>query len=529
MKSFFLSNILVFLLAVSCTNAQRNSKYTPSKTFAPNPSPFKDHLGINAFEWDFSDEDNSIIPPGRKNIMRSFGGFRHYMDWEKLESEEGSYTFNPVHSGGWNYDMIYEWCKAEEIEVLADLKTCPSWLLKTYPEDQRNAENVPAPYGLNRNEPASYVKQAKVAFQFAARYGHNKDVPRALMSVNANPRWTDDPRNHVRIGLGYINYIECDNERDKTWKGPQAHQNAEEYAANMSAFYDGHMGRLGKNAGVKTADPSMTVVMGGLSDPNADYVIRMINWCRRYRGYKPDGSVNLCFDVINYHSYNNDYVSSGDPTVGKAPELSQAARIADEFVSMSKKYAPGTEVWITEAGYDLNSKSPQRAIAIGNKTALITQADWILRSSFLYARHGLKRSFYYMLDDLDLNSSGPYASSGFAVGNKRRPVADYFFQTKKLIGGFHFLKNLNADPVVDVYGLNSRKIFVMFVPDEKNGKVEFRLNLGNAYSAKIYTLVPGEDTMSSKIVAAPKGVLSITLTETPVFVEPLGLAPPKSK
>ncbi|CAM4384265.1 hypothetical protein SAMN06265348_11454 [Pedobacter westerhofensis] len=519
MKPLFLINILIFLLAVSCTNAQKESKNIPVRIFPSNPSLFKNHLGINAFEWDFSDSDNGLIPESRKKVIRSFGGFRHYMDWDKLESEEGKYTFNPVHSGGWNYDMIYQWCKSENIEVLADLKSCPSWLVNTYPKDQRNAENVPAPYGLNRKLPSSYLKQAKVAFQFAARYGHNKAVPRALVSVNTNARWPGDQLNYVRVGLGYVKYIECDNERDKTWKGPQAHQNAEEYAANMSAFYDGHMGKLGKNAGVKTADPSMKVVMGGLSDPDIKYVIKMIEWCKKNRGYKADGSVNLCFDVINYHAYNNDWTGSADPTVGKPPELSRAAALADAFVAMARKHANGTEVWNTESGYDINTKSPQRAIAIGKKPALITQADWMLRSALLYARHGIKRSFFYMLDDVDPNSTTQYGTSGFAVGSKRRPVADYFFQVKKLMGDFHFVKNMKTDPIVDVYGLNGRKIFVMFVPDEQDRRTAFRLNMGTASSVTVYTPVAGADSMRAKIVATPKGILNIMLTETPVFVE----------
>ena len=520
MKIRKLSIIALLLLAAACTNAQRNNKNSTPKSFSPNNSPFKNYLGINAFEWDFSDDDNTMIPAGRMAVMRSFGGLRHYMDWDKLETEQGKYTFNPVHSGGWNYDMIYKWCKEEGIDVLADLKTCPSWLLKTYPEDQRNAENVPAPYGLDRNKPSTYVKQAKVAFQFAARYGRNTAVPKELMSVNPNPRWTNDPVNQVRIGLGYVKYIECDNERDKTWRGPQAHQNAEEYAANMSAFYDGHKGTLGKNVGIKTADPTMQVVMGGLADPDIEYVIKMIEWCKKNRGYKADGSVDLCFDVINYHAYNNDYNGGADATIGKAPDMSMAARIADEFVTMSKKYAKGMEVWITESGYDLNPKSPQRAVATGSRTALITQADWMLRSSFLYARHGLKRSFYYMLDDLDPNATGPYASSGFAEGHKRRPVADYFLQTKKLIGNFTFVKSLSVNPVVDIYGAGGRKVYVLYLPDDKDRKFAFTLNMGTGVSsAKIYRLAPGADEMKVETVAAPKGKLNLTLTETPVFVE----------
>lgn len=527
MKITSLSLIISFLLLNCGSDAQRHVKNDiPVKrraarvqTFSPNDSPFKHHLGINGFEWDFSDQDGDFISSAKMEVIRSFGTFRHYIDWEKLESEKGQYTFNPTHSGGWNYDMIYKRCKAEGIEVLSCIKNGPPWLINTYPEAKRNGDNVPAPYGLNRNLPATYLLQAKVGFQFAARYGHNKNVPPELVSVNRKPRWYNDRMNIVKIGRGYINYVECDNERDKDWRGPEAHQNAEEYAANMSAFYDGHMGKMGKNAGVKTADPSMKVVMGGLSNPDIDYVIKMIEWCKKNRGYKPDGSVNLCFDVINYHLYNNDYIAGRGATVGKAPELSPAAKTADAFVRMAKQYANGMEVWITEAGYDLNPKSPQRAIAIGDKPAEITQADWMLRSALLYQRHGLKSSFFYMLDDVDPKSEIQYSSAGFADGHHRRPVADYFLQTKKLMGDFHFIRNTNTEPMVDVYGLGERQIYVLFVPDEKNRKAPFSLNLGKADSAKVYTLVPGADEMSVKTVATNNGILNLTLTETPVFVE----------
>lgn len=516
MKLIHLSLFTFFLLATSCSDAQ---KYTLSHPGLSNSSTFKAHLGINAFEWDFSDQDASVLSPDKIEVMRSFGTFRHYMDWEKLESEEGQYTFNPTHSGGWNYDMIYAQCKSEGIQILSCMKNGPPWLMNTYPANLRNGDNVPAPYGLDRTDPATYIIQARTAFQFAARYGHNTAVNPKLVKVNTKPRWNNDPVNEVKIGLGYVSYIECDNERDKTWRGPQAHQNPEEYAANMSAFYDGNMGKLGKNVGVKTADPQMKVVMGGLSDPDVSYVIKMIEWCKKHRGYKADGSVNLCFDVINYHLYNNDYIAGGQATVGKAPELSLAAKTADDFVAMSKEYAGGMDVWITESGYDLNPKSPQRAIAIGAKPVRITQADWMLRSALLYQRHGLKRSFFYMLDDVDPKSTIQYSSAGFSDGHSRRPVADYFYQTKKLMGDFHFVKNLSIDPMVDVYGWKNKQLYVLFVPDEKGREVNFHLKLEQTGSVKVRHLVPGANEMETKVVPLNKGMLNITLTETPVFVE----------
>ena len=90
---------------------------------APKKSPvFKNLLGINGFEWDFYQSGVPGISAPKMKAIQSFGVIRHYMDWEKLELTEGKYTFNPTHAGGWNYDLMYERCKADGIEVMACLK-----------------------------------------------------------------------------------------------------------------------------------------------------------------------------------------------------------------------------------------------------------------------------------------------------------------------------------------------------------------------------------------------------------------------
>ncbi len=496
----------------------------PAIPGTPSTTPFSEFLGINAFEWDFVDPASpETIDESKFEIIKSFSGIRHYLDWEKVESEEGKYTFSPAHSGGWDYDLIYQRMKDGAMDVIIDIKTCPEWLVNTYPSDQRDGENVPAPYGLNRSDPASYIQQARAAFQLAARYGTNKNVDPSLVTVNSSVRWTADRPNVVRIGLGTVKYIECDNERDKWWKGPKAQQSPEEYAANMSAFYDGNKGKLGKNVGVKTADPNMMVVMGGLANPDPEFVIKMIEWCRKNRGTKADGSVDLCFDIINYHFYANDAnTNNGNATVGIAPELSLNAKIAKEFTDMSNKYANNMPVWITEAGYDVGKNTPQRAIPIGSKNSQVTQADWNLRTSFLYARNGLKKSIFYMLDDVDINSTTQYSSSGFVNSNgSKRPSADYFLQTKKLIGNYTYNSTLNSDPIVDLYKLDKKEVYVLTIPDQKGRTATYELNLGDAKQAIIHTLQIGKNEMLSKTVNTTNGKLQVAVTETPIFVEKL--------
>jgi endoglucanase len=479
-------------------------------------------MGVNGFEWDVENPDApGQIDETRLKGLKNFTGFRHYLDWQKLESTEGGYTFNPVHSGGWNYDVLYQRLKAENITVLACLKTLPDWLLNTYPGDQRELENVPVRYGKDFSDPNSYVEQGKVAFQFAARYGANSSVPANLLHVDQSTRWAGDGVNEVKIGLNLVKYIECDNERDKWWKGRKAYQTGREYAANLSAFYDGNKNTMGAGVGVKNADPSMQVVMGGLASATPDYVRGMIDWCKQYRGYKADGSVNLCWDVINYHLYSNDASTSqgGNSTRGAAPEVSNTAQVAQSFVQMAHQYANDMPVWVTETGYDTNQGSPLKAIAIGNKSVLQTEADWTLRTALLYARWGIDRTFFYMLADDNASSPVQFNSSGLVNADRSpKPAADFLRQANQVLGNYTYTGTLNTDPIVDRYEANGKIIYALVVPDEKNRTATYTLDLGSATTATIYQPTAGQANMTATPVSAPNGKLTITVTETPQFV-----------
>lgn len=497
------------------------------------PFKLKNTFGVNAFEWDFeSPYDSYNIDDSRLNAIKQFTGVRHYMDWEKLESQEGSYTYSPVHSGGWNYDAIYESCKAEGIAVLACLKTIPGWMQQSYPGDQRDAENVPARYGKDLSDPQSYIEQARMAFQYIARYGSNTNVDPSLLQVNSTPRWTNDDVNTIKVGMNVIKYIECDNERDKWWKGRKAYQTAFEYAANLSAFYDGHKHTMGPGVGVKNADPNVQVVMGGIADPNPGYLRGMIEWCRIHRGYLPDGKIDLCWDVINYHLYSNDAATSqgGNASRGAAPEVSKAAEVATSFIKMAHEYANGMPVWVSELGYDLNQGSPLKAIPIGNKSEYQTQADWILRSALLYARSGVQKVFFYQLYDDNFNNPVQFGSMGLLNEDRsRRPAADFLLQTRQLLGEYSYKETLNNHPLVDHYELDGKDAYALMVPGENGGTVDYTLHLNGANAACIYTPKAGRDTMEMTKVGVTNGELPLTLTETPIFVIPEKQSSPEIK
>ncbi|MCK8495661.1 T9SS type A sorting domain-containing protein [Spirosoma sp. RP8] len=498
--------------------------YQPSQRQITAPTvratPFRQSLGVNVFEWNFEEGSSPWkVEDSRVEAMNAFSSVRHYLDWEKLESQKGNYTFNPSGSGSWNYDAIYERCQAEGIEVLACLKTIPKWLETTYPEGERDYENVPAPYGSDLLSPNSYIDQARLGFQFAARYGSNKKVDPSLVKVSNVKTWAGI--NEVKIGLGLIRYVECENERDKTWKGRKAYQSAREYAANLSAFYDGHKNTLGSGVGVKNADPSMTVVIGGLAASSTDYVRGMVDWCREFRGYLPDGRINLCWDVINQHLYANDAKSSqnGGGSRGAAPELSGVGEQAAAFVALSHQLAHDMPVWITEAGYDVNQGSPFKAIAIGNKSVLETHADWTLRTALLYTRVGIDRLFFYQLYDDNIQNPTQFSSMGLVNSDKtRKPAADYLYQTHRLLGDYRYKETISTDPLVDRYELDGRSAYMLVIPDERGRTGTYQLSVNKGDTAQLYTPKIGSDVMSQTSLLSTTGTVTVQVSETPVFV-----------
>jgi hypothetical protein len=502
-------------------------KGVPFTKAALKSVPLKNFFGINGFEWDFLEDPKkpgvtNVICEPKLKAMETFTAFRHYMDWKTIEATEGSYSFNPTRLGNWNFDVIYERLKKDGITVLPCLKTLPDWMINTYPADERDNENVPARYGSNLLDPKSYIEQSRAAFQFVARYGYNKNIAADLIKVNTTPRWPNDAVNAIKVGLGYIKYIECENERDKWWKGRKAYQTAFEYAANLSAFYDGNKNTMAPGVGVKNADPGIKVVIGGICT-DKDYIRGIIDWCKQYRGYHTDGTVNLCFDVINYHLYNTDvdkehYGQSG--TRGKAPELSIAAENASDFVQMAHDFGSDKEVWVTESGYDINQGSTVKAIAIGDKSPLLVQADWILRTSLMYARLGIKKNFFFLSYDVDAASATQFSSSGLINKDEyytRKPAADYLYQTNKLFGNFSYQKTVNTNPIIDKYTDGTKVMYMLVIADEVGRKGEYDLNIGSA-NATVYSPVAGSDDMRVTKITTHNGIVKIPVSETPVFV-----------
>ncbi|WP_162053202.1 hypothetical protein [Pontibacter pamirensis] len=503
--------------------------YKAPAPYVPEMAPIGNMLGMVILWPDVVDPQNiwDGVAEHKWEALKGYTCFRDYTDWKTFEDKEGEFTYEPSAWGGALRDTYYQRMHDEGKEVMVCPQKVPDWFQEAnYPPEQRGESNVPKAWDADGENWDSYRKVAHLYYRISARYGRNKDIPEEFLSVKEEPFYPNQPANKSKAGLGTVQYMQVDNEPDRYWHGRQAYQNGREYAARSSACYDGHKGKMGPGYGVKTADPSMQVVVGGLVG-DIGFMRGMIDWSKENRGYKLNDKrqkvVDLPFDIIDYHVYHNTANSTQDQqanTTGICPELSTATERAKSFLQLSYEECEGMPVQISETGYDVHSESPQRAMATPTRSILQTQADWGIRAALLYARLGIYRIYTYMATDVTNPGPGKYSTSGEidkVNGYKRRPAADFKAQLNKLMGSYTYKRTLSSDPAVDVYELKDDEIYVLWIPDQVSRTGEYELNLGTD-KAVIHSLVEGAGEMKKVAVKTKNGKLKITATETPVFV-----------
>jgi len=326
--------------------------------------------------------------------------------------------------------------KSLGVNVLLCSHQCPEWVRNTGRGDGNN-DFAPIPKGAKRDDPASYKDYASFLFQIAARYGRVKHAD-SVLRVDTTSRWNGDIPNVKKSGLDLLKYLEPWNEPDKFWvKGTEAYFEPEETAAMMSACYDGHEGRLGAGVGIKTADPSMVVVMPGLSDYATEYETKMTTWFSANRTDK-----SWPCDIMNWHHYSNignkagQYPAQWKDSGACLPKDDANFDTVLDRVRRSKDI--GKKVWITEFGADRNAPSMMHSKGVG-KTDAAFQAEIIIESIKAYKAAGVDAVFIF--NGCDENSGadgGQFESSGIftsqADGYKPTPASEALRAYLKPVG-----------------------------------------------------------------------------------------------
>lgn len=300
-------------------------------------------------------------------------------------------------------DDYLQRAKEKGINPLLCIHQTPEWFRNTGRGDGNN-DFAPIKAGASRTDPASYKEYAEFLFQVAARYGRVK-LPDNVLEVDTTPRWSGDILNEKKSGLDLLTYLEIWNEPDKWWKkGTEAYFEPEETAAMMSACYDGHEGKLGGGVGIKQADPSMKVIMPGITDTNLPYMQKMDAWFKTNRKDR----VWPC-DTLNVHHYANrgnkkdqypaQWVDEGACTPVYDSNFPAIRDIVDFAAGMGKK------VWQTEFGADKIGPSMMLAKGIAESNEQF-QSKIIIQAVKDYKSAGVDAVFVFNSSDENNGADG---------------------------------------------------------------------------------------------------------------------------
>ena len=377
----------------------------PARTPAAPPAApaLRSLLGANAFAFMYD-----------KNpaFTAAVGALREYSDWDGVGFLLASWYANTTR---------------DSLQAHMCMQGYPSWT-HGVPENKTmdnwkplNASTYATPGTAML--PASYASVASHAFQVAARYGAVAVPAGQLLLAPGQP---------ARSGLGTMRELEILNEANGDWEGREAYFAPYEYAALLSAAFDGHGGALGAGFGARAADPAFRVVMTGLSWPQGpspqttvDYLEAMRSWAAAHRA---DGEFPA--DVLNVH-----YYCRGD-SAGTAPEECGLTETLSALCAYRDAHLPALELWLSEFGYDTNAPSPQLAPPIGAQTSETTQAQWLLRSVLAIAQAGaaagegggcFQRAHMYMLGDVSSSGSGVFETCGLMTAPDYAPKESFFF------------------------------------------------------------------------------------------------------
>lgn len=472
---------------------------------SPRPRiPIDQFIGTNAFIDDPLDTISGVA-----------GFEREYHSWGwDVENKDLQRRFQPSAAGGgaWRFDDYYAGLKGRGVTVAPVLQM-------GVPELVHNAKAVDKPVAAGRNteDPASYALHAAHMFQYAARYGGTKVEDSRLELAPGQPRAS---------GLGLLRYLENWNEPDRTWDGRDGRFHPYELAAMSSADYDGHQGKLGRDYGVKSADPKMKLVLAGLAGLDLPYLRAMKFWADGNRG----GSFPA--DVINLHHYSSTGNEQGFKPDGQgiSPEADKLRERMAAFTAWRDANVPNAELWLTEFGYDTNSKSPLHSPAIGKLNGEEVQAIWLVRAYFALAAAGVDRAAMFMLRDVNSAGAGVFETCGLVTEKGKwapKPSWYYVATLKTRLAGMVYDSELpSGRPDVLIYRFRRLKpetgkpttALAVWCPTSEDKHVAgYRLVLPGK-SATLVRLTAGKASGSAASLALTDGKATLEVSETPVLV-----------
>lgn len=341
-------------------------------------------------------------------------------------------------------------------------------------------------------EPKAYKQQTIWQSLFAARYGSAPvgGFPANFENIAANYITSPD---YTGLGKGLVRHIENFNEHDAAWVQDGADGvntnttdetmwapagqvttwffRPEEYAAMLSANYDGHCksagfeipGTLDSYWGIKNLSSNVQVVMSGTADLRQNYINLVIEEFAKPLSKAYRGACELPFDVVNMHHYPTEqhpaigdipayynilngvsFFGTGRGTNPEAPNEMLKQRVRSTLTDGDKLSLGGKELWITELGYDSHDAEGQTNVEtypIGPFDRQTVQGQWLTRCIFelLASTSELTRTYLYRMQDQP--GTGQFTHTGVVDKDAKPKKSWYHLMTQlNVVGDYNYVE-----------------------------------------------------------------------------------------
>jgi hypothetical protein len=195
-----------------------------------------------------------------------------------------------------------------------------------------------------------------------------------------------------------------------------------------------------------------------------------------------------------------------------------------ELVLWRDRNVPEAELWVTEFGYDTHPGSPLHAPAIGELSAEMVQAAWLLRSNLLLAAAGVDRATMFMFRDVAPKNPQVFSTSGLVTEKGAwNPKPSWYFQAslKKQLAGMNWAADVAVDRpnVMAMKFIGNGKVVTAAWCSTSEARVEkgVRIPVSGA-SPKLASFAVGETECRLSDLVIEGGQATIEVSEVPVLI-----------
>jgi len=268
--------------------------------------------------------------------------------------------------------------------------------------------------------------------------------------------------------------------------------------------------------GLREGDPKLKIATCNVNvDKSGDY----------HKSVDCVAGLESLYDVLNVHTYA---MLKEWPTWQRSfPEdlnLPKFTRDIDELIQWRNEHAKGKEVWVTEFGWDSSTKlpKPDGDFAKWQGNSDIEQAQWLVRSFFVFATRDIDRAYIYFFNDDDAPQL--HGASGLTRGFAPKPSFYAVAHLYRTLGSYRFSRI--------VHEVAGEACVFEFTHESDTNKVVWAAwsPTGNGHQATVQLAANGLTVASAEKMPLTKkngpsvevamidGKLKIEIDETPTYI-----------